>query len=263
VPGSSGYYPTWRQATFDLSGYSGAAKIRFRFGSDQGTTAEGWYIDDVVITAGAYGPDIDLDPWAFEVTLSAGDSTSVPLTIMNVGGAQLDFTIDVNADSALVANARIVGSKLRSDWLSVVPSSGAVDPDMDAAVDVVLNASGLMDGTYYGTLTVNSNDPDETWLLVPVELEVASAVCGDANGDEQVTSGDGYMILNYFGSGPVPASCWAANVNGDSGVTPGDGYSLLNYLGGGPALDCAPCDFSASSGEPLLRIETKERSRSN
>jgi hypothetical protein len=39
----------WRQEEFDLSGYSGNAVIRFRFGSDGYTTEEGWYIDDAVV----------------------------------------------------------------------------------------------------------------------------------------------------------------------------------------------------------------------
>jgi hypothetical protein len=68
-------------------------------------------------------------------------------------------------------------------------------------------------------------------------------LCGDTNGDEGVTPGDGYTILNYFGSGFQPVSCWAANTNGDDMLTPADGYHLLNYFGAGSDLDCAPCDF--------------------
>jgi hypothetical protein len=68
-------------------------------------------------------------------------------------------------------------------------------------------------------------------------------LCGDTNGDEGVTPGDAYTILNYFGSGTQPVSCWAANANGDDILTPADGYHLLNYFGGGPDLDCAPCNF--------------------
>jgi hypothetical protein len=67
-------------------------------------------------------------------------------------------------------------------------------------------------------------------------------ICGDANGDSSITTGDGYYVLNYFGSGGAPVSCWAANVNGDANLTTGDGYHLLNYFGGGPALTCAPCE---------------------
>jgi YVTN family beta-propeller protein len=70
-----------------------------------------------------------------------------------------------------------------------------------------------------------------------------STTCGDANGDGMLTPADGYVILNYLGTGPEPSSCWAANVNGDSGLTPADGYQLLNYLGAGPAIDCAPCEL--------------------
>jgi hypothetical protein len=71
------------------------------------------------------------------------------------------------------------------------------------------------------------------------------ALCGDANGDGGVTSGDGYIILNYFGSGPQPVTCWAANTNGDSNLTTADGFWLLNHLGDPTTfpLNCAPCDF--------------------
>jgi hypothetical protein len=75
------------------------------------------------------------------------------------------------------------------------------------------------------------------WLVPPGYL------CGDATGDDEVTPADGYTILNYLGSGPMPVTCWAANVNGDDVITPSDGYTLLNYLGGGPDLNCAPCEF--------------------
>jgi hypothetical protein len=67
--------------------------------------------------------------------------------------------------------------------------------------------------------------------------------CGDANGDDDVTTGDGYFVLNYMGSSAVPASCWAANVNGDDALTPADGYHLLNFFGSGPGLDCGPCQL--------------------
>jgi predicted outer membrane repeat protein len=67
--------------------------------------------------------------------------------------------------------------------------------------------------------------------------------CGDANGSGQVTSADGYLILNYLGSGPMPISCWAANVNGDNVLTTADGFYILNYLGA-PVwpLNCQPCE---------------------
>jgi hypothetical protein len=70
-------------------------------------------------------------------------------------------------------------------------------------------------------------------------------LCGDSNGDGGVTSADGYHTLNYFGAGPAPASCWAANVNGDGSLTTADGFHLLNYLGDPQSfpLNCAECEF--------------------
>lgn len=44
----SGSYD-WHPVTFDLRDFEGEAQIRFRFGSDGAATAEGWYIDDVLV----------------------------------------------------------------------------------------------------------------------------------------------------------------------------------------------------------------------
>jgi hypothetical protein len=87
-----------------------------------------------------------------------------------------------------------------------------------------------------------SNQPLSSGAQFPV-VEMVCPICGDCNDDLSVTSGDGYMILNYFGSGPQPTLCWSANVNGDGGLTTADGFHLLNYLGAGPDLDCGLCEF--------------------
>jgi hypothetical protein len=60
TPLYSGAYD-WSEATFDLSDYAGAVRVRFRFGSDQGVTREGWHIDDVDISAPAT-VTIELEP---------------------------------------------------------------------------------------------------------------------------------------------------------------------------------------------------------
>jgi hypothetical protein len=87
------------------------------------------------------------------------------------------------------------------------------------------------------------------WQQATITVFAEEELCGDANGDGSVTTGDGFHVLNYFGSAPAPVSCWSANVNGDDILTTGDGYHLLNYFGGGPALDCQPCDFGSYPGE--------------
>jgi immune inhibitor A len=88
----------------------------------------------------------------------------------------------------------------------------------------------------------NISDEGAT-MTADLYVTSATVLCGDVNGDEAVTTGDGFFILNYFGSGPQPVSCWAANVNGDGSLTTGDGFYVLNYFGSGPGFDCQPCDF--------------------
>ncbi|MCD4817994.1 MAG: T9SS type A sorting domain-containing protein [Candidatus Cloacimonetes bacterium] len=39
----------WEQVQIDLSDYSGTVQLKFVFGSDAAVTAEGWYIDDILI----------------------------------------------------------------------------------------------------------------------------------------------------------------------------------------------------------------------
>ena len=53
LPGGTPCYSgssDWTEAVFDLSAYSGVARIMFRFASDGAVSEEGWYIDDVTVT---------------------------------------------------------------------------------------------------------------------------------------------------------------------------------------------------------------------
>jgi hypothetical protein len=74
-------------------------------------------------------------------------------------------------------------------------------------------------------------------------ITVLPGLCGDTNGDNVITPSDGFLVLNFFGGGTNPMSCWAGNVNGDDALTTADGYHLLNFFGAGPALDCQSCEF--------------------
>ncbi len=66
----------WQEASFDLIGYAGSARIRFAFGSDSGVTAEGWYVDDVeLILSGLSDTDDQRGP----VELSFRASSSNPV----------------------------------------------------------------------------------------------------------------------------------------------------------------------------------------
>ena len=64
-----------------------------------------------------------------------------------------------------------------------------------------------------------------------VTLTTVPYVCGDANGDQEVGSGDVVFLLNYlyrFGSPPCPLA--AGDANSDGVVGAGDVVYLINYL---------------------------------
>jgi hypothetical protein len=57
-------------------------------------------------------------------------------------------------------------------WASVAPTSGITPPAGETLVDVTLDSTGLTPGLYSGNLCIDSNDPDEPTVLVPLSLEV-------------------------------------------------------------------------------------------
>ncbi|MCX7552608.1 S8 family serine peptidase [Marinicella sp. S1101] len=57
-------------------------------------------------------------------------------------------------------------------WLSVNPSSGAIAPGSDEDLTVTLDATGLAPGVYTAAVCVDSDDPDEPQVVVPVSMTV-------------------------------------------------------------------------------------------
>ena len=52
----------WAEAVFELFGYTGEARFRFRFGSDGADVREGWYVDEVEWSGTSQDPQ-DADGW--------------------------------------------------------------------------------------------------------------------------------------------------------------------------------------------------------
>jgi hypothetical protein len=106
------------------------------------------------------GPEIDVTPTAFSVTLAAGLSTSGPMTIENTGSLSLTFNITDTVDGAPV------------DWLTETPSAGAVPPGGSDVVTVAFDASGLTAGVHTATIFIANNDLDENQVRVPVTMTI-------------------------------------------------------------------------------------------
>ncbi|MBN1886352.1 MAG: PKD domain-containing protein [Thermoflexales bacterium] len=105
-------------------------------------------------------PSIRLSPMNIEALINPGDSLIRMLTISNVGLA--DLTWDMVASPVVT-------------WLAASPAEGTVVPGGSAKVAIILSASGLTTRTFTTTLHVNSNDPDEGRIDVPVTLVVTDS----------------------------------------------------------------------------------------
>jgi len=126
------------------------------------------------------------------------------------------------------------------NWITGVdPSSFSLSPGDTQLVTFTMDTTGL-DTLNYGYIVIASDDPDESNILLTVVLHLTPYICGDINGDGQITSGDLTYLSSYlFAGGPPPVSEWAADVNGDGSITSGDLNYLANYLfAGGPEPNC-------------------------
>jgi subtilisin family serine protease len=108
----------WRQEEFDLAGYSGSAKIRFRFGTDGYVTAEGWYVDDVIVA-----PDSPTQP--VSIMLLPEDD------VINIGPAGGTF----NYHMALVNNTK--QTQIFDWWIDVSIGSNVVYGPIETHTDTL------------------------------------------------------------------------------------------------------------------------------
>lgn len=131
-------------------------------------------------------------------------------------------------------------------WLTMDHDFGILAGGGSDSIKLSFWSEGLEDGVYDADVIISSNDPDNSQVIVPVQLTVTSGpqyICGDINND---TIGpdlsDLIYLVNYlFTGGPPPPVLAASNVNGLDGDDPdlSDVIYLVSYLfGGGPAPNC-------------------------
>ena len=91
-------------------------------------------------------------------------------------------------------------------WLSEMPTTGNVPPGGNMVVDINFDATGMAVGTYYADLLINSNDPDEPVVVVPVTMNVTGECpppyikAGDASG----IPGDSIVVEISVLDNPTP-----------------------------------------------------------
>lgn len=195
------------------------------------------FTDDGIFGAGRLGvtnfqfqalgdPEIGIAPGVIAFSLEQNQSGSSPMTISNLGGGSLAWTITPAQDTgpnACAAPQAVV-------WLSTTPAMGNTVNGSDSIVQVLADATGLAVGNHEALLCVDSNDGvGNQQLSIPVSLEVVPGDCIFADGFEE--GGDGSCP-----GGPV----------GVPGVYDNRDDFLANVLGGHYEEDFATVPVGAA-----------------
>ena len=119
-------------------------------------------------------PCIHVQPNALQVTLALGDTTTLPLAVINSGAGAFDYTTSTTEHGLNLNQTRSVRPwKSGVLWLSTQPSSGVIPPDGSGALAVTLDARGIgSPGPHFATLHLISGNPALTAASVPVTLTV-------------------------------------------------------------------------------------------
>jgi hypothetical protein len=149
----------WTEYTYSLANY---ANIKVYIGIEcVSFDAFVFMLDDIeVIGGGVSDPDIAVNPSSMEETLEPDATSTQTLTVTNNGGSDLTYSVTIQYPP-------------RPDsWLTVVPDEGTVPAFSQEDLTVTFDATGLTEGTYLADINIDSNDPDEPTVTVPVTLTV-------------------------------------------------------------------------------------------
>lgn len=119
-------------------------------------------------------PIIAVMPEAVMHNMATLENYQTEIIIHNSGNAVLNW------DSTITDNRARNGSRLLD--ISLSPANGALGPDSTVVCTLSCNSDDAV-GNYYYELNINSNDPDNPTVLVPITIEVYEAytLVPDAN----------------------------------------------------------------------------------
>jgi hypothetical protein len=86
------------------------------------------------------------------------------------------------------------------DWFTVSPEAGTVPAGECMDLTVSFNAAGMEDGEYDGTITINSNDPYDPVVTVPVHMLINVIDLADLNIDPNTLNlqSNGNYVMAYM-----------------------------------------------------------------
>ena len=145
-------------------------KVTDNFAGDTGSLTS-WCLSGAVAGGGG-DPYASVQPVSIglETDMIIGDTDSEPLTITNIGGGTLEWSIAETGDAGCDAPSDI-------PWLSVSPVSGSAGGGEYDEVTITGDPAGLQAGLYDAILCVNVNTTQGT-VEVPVMMEVTGPSIG-------------------------------------------------------------------------------------
>ncbi len=132
-------------------------------------------------TEWAYGFSEDLIPEDYEVWINAvhgspPDMVGNPISLHLI---EEDIYLDLIFHSWSAGGSgggfSYTRTATRAEWITLASDTGAIEIGGSVLIEVMLDATGLPSEMHYSTLVIHSNDPDESEIIIPVELEVSVA----------------------------------------------------------------------------------------
>jgi len=184
-------------------------------------------------------PEIELSAYSFSAAVMPGSTQVRELIITNNGSGALEYSLFDD-----------------QSWLTEYPDTGSIAsegaPDTAA---IIFDALLLEQGSYYGQLTVISNEPVDSIINIDITLHVTGDGLAYLPGDINMYNGiwppavlgaDAIYLVNYFRGVETSPACflngfWAsADANGDCAVIGSDVTRLVNYFKGNGIIEYCP-----------------------
>tara|TARA_B100000945_G_scaffold230379_1_gene186796 strand:+ start:389 stop:1762 length:1374 start_codon:yes stop_codon:yes gene_type:complete len=89
-----------------------------------------------------------------------------------VGEYNLYLNDELIATGGQFGASETVEFTILAEWLTMNPLSGTVSPEGSASILLTLNAEGINPGNYTAGISINSNDPDQGTVIIPLSLTV-------------------------------------------------------------------------------------------
>jgi hypothetical protein len=125
-----------------------------------------------------FAVDIGIIPTSLSAKVGINSVKAQTMTIANTGSSILDWSVFEDNSPALIAEGVTCDAPGDVPWVSVSPTSGSTAAFSSDEVTVTFDSTGLAEGTYSASLCVDSNDPDEPLVPVPITLDVLDVNIG-------------------------------------------------------------------------------------